>query len=370
MTRGAWSLEREECLSSQRGHVRNLIRIQVQGPALPRPVLSALLDHPPEPRQRITVVTCWSPSGSHHRSSPGRLSQWFPFLHTCPPPGSVARAAGLMQVYSARPLPVCTALSVNPDLIACGSHFLAPQNVPRSPAAWASPGSFQKCRILGPAPDRLIGRCVLPRSIGVHVTACKALRWVGSSRGLEAILFHSRLHPGPKCGPQGTVTLSDLGRGDTRIHGRMGVEVSFSKDREGWVFSTRFLFLKAVRRRGERYEMVGLVLLNRMRLMAHKKGTPLARFQFAVWGQQEAVSPARGEVSEGWGPVCPSDTSDLPPGPGLGPLSPSVQRHSQERTRPGPELSTRPQAGRGLGGRPPTVPPSGSAVSLDRLTRR
>lgn len=169
----------------------------------------------------------------------------------------------------------------------------------------------------GPRP-RPADRKVRSPTIGVHVTACKALRWVGSSRGLEAILFHSRLHPGPKCGPQGTVTLSDLGRGDTRIHGRMGVEVSFSKDKEGWVFSTRFLFLKAVRRRGERYEMVGLVLLNKMRLMAHKKGTPLARFQFAVWGQQEAVSPARGEVSEGWGPVCPSDTSDLPPGPGAG----------------------------------------------------
>lgn len=46
-----------------------------------------------ELQQWVIVVTCWSPSGSHHHSLPGWLSQWSPLHHTCPSLDSAARGS-------------------------------------------------------------------------------------------------------------------------------------------------------------------------------------------------------------------------------------------------------------------------------------
>lgn len=221
------------------------------------------------------MVTCWSPSGSHHHSLPGWLSQWSPLHHTCPSLNSVARGSSqksksiqrgpqcgplipalltpqreppsppltparttdtswprhscclplrlctlsplhgthpsspLLDSPSAAripltlhfsqeafaapelgpgpsaPLPQATALSGSPSFTACGSHFLAPQNVLRGPAAGVSRVSFKKCRVLGPAeagsafsyPQR--ARC------GVKGSALGL-----GSCGLEVLLLH------------------------------------------------------------------------------------------------------------------------------------------------------------------------------------
>lgn len=118
------------------------------------------------------------------------------------------------------PLPLSPMLSVNPYLVACGSHFLLPQNVLQGLAAWVPPGSIKKWRLWDPTLV-LLNQSLHFNTIRVHITIFSALLWILSSLRGQSICFPHSCSSAPSAVlGQSNSPYASFALGNERMNGR------------------------------------------------------------------------------------------------------------------------------------------------------